>query len=204
MRRREIVAGIASAGVLGGAGAVLWRGRPFSGGGAENGTETTDSIDGSDDGPIEVETLDAPGSEAGTLAVPGDGVTLLMFFSPVCQRCQSLLPNFAEAQERLEADHGDAVTVASVTEQQSPEQLREWWDDHDGDWTLAYDPDRDLATRYDVVSHPELLVIDADGAVRWHEDGVLEAEPIVDEVERVLEADESASEDADADSSENG
>lgn len=174
MNRRELLAGVASVGVLGGSAAVLWRGLSFGEGADSPSESATDSAENDSDGdttdssgPFELETLEAPGSEAETLTVPNDGLTLAMFFSPVCSRCQSLMPNMADAQTRLSDQYGDELTVVSVTGQQSPEQLREWWVDHDGDWTLAYDDGRVLTDRYDVVTHPVLMVIDSTGAVQW-------------------------------------
>ncbi|SDQ35770.1 TlpA family protein disulfide reductase [Natronobacterium texcoconense] len=184
MNRRELVAGVASLGVLGGGLVALQRGVPFQDGDSA-GAENTDEEEGDDDGPIEIETIEARGSEAGTLDVPNDGITFVTFFSPVCHRCRSLMPNLVEAQERL-ADE-DGLTRVSVTTQQSPEQLRDWWEEHDGHWTLAHDDDRTLSDEYEVVSHPVLLAIDPDGIVRWEDEGVLEADRIVRRVESVLE-----------------
>ncbi|OVE84802.1 TlpA family protein disulfide reductase [Natronolimnobius baerhuensis] len=205
MNRRELLAGVASVGVLGGSAAVLWRGLSFGEGADSPSESATDSAENDSDGdttdssgPFELETLEAPGSEAETLTVPNDGLTLAMFFSPVCSRCQSLMPNMADAQTRLSDQYGDELTVVSVTGQQSPEQLREWWVDHDGDWTLAYDDGRVLTDRYDVVTHPVLMVIDSTGAVQWESEGVLEADRIVSSVERLLEDDSAADADEDA------
>lgn len=196
VNRREVVAGVASVGVLGSGGAVLWRGVPFGGergsdasqNGTGNGTEDDDNGGGASTDGIEVEVLEAPDDETGTLAIPTDGVTLAVFFSPVCSRCRALAPNLADAQARLTDDYGDSLTVVSVTAQQSPDQLRDWWADHGGDWTLAYDSDRTLTEHYDVARHPVLLAIDDTGAVRWDHEGILEADRIVREVEGVLEA----------------
>ena len=204
MNRREVVAGAASVGVLGSGAAVLWRGLPFgdgAGAGSESGTsgeQAADDGDGDGDAddtdgsePVEIDVLESSTVDAETLPVPDDDVTLAMFFSPVCSRCRALMPNLADARERLVADHGDRLTVVSVTGQQEPDQLRDWWADNDGTWTLAYDSGRELTQRYDVVTHPVLLAIDETGAVRWESEGVLETERIVSEVERVLEGDSS-------------
>ncbi|NGM69918.1 redoxin domain-containing protein [Natronolimnobius sp. AArcel1] len=199
MNRREALAGVASVGVLGGSAVVLWRGLPFgeerdipSESATDSAGDDSDGDTSDSSGPLELETLEAPGSESGTLTVPNDGLTLAMFFSPVCSRCRSLMPNMADAQERLSDQYGDELTVVSVTGQQSPDQLQEWWVDHDGDWTLAYDDGRDLTNRYDVVTHPVLIAIDDTGAIQWEAEGVLEADRIVSSVERVLESDSDA------------
>ncbi|WP_049920104.1 TlpA family protein disulfide reductase [Halobiforma nitratireducens] len=197
MNRRELVAGLASVGVLGG-GAVAWRVRSTVLG--NDGSDRSDSDEHNDDdgegddegddasdGAVTLETIDAPGSDAGAVTIPTDGVSLVVFFSAVCHRCRSLMPNLVEAQAQLADDHGDAVTVVSVASHQTEEQLRDWWAEHDGDWTLAYDGDGTLGREYGVTRHPVLLAIDADGDVRWRDEGELETERIVDRVESVLE-----------------
>lgn len=217
MNRREILAGAASVGVLGGGAAVLRRGLPFgdrggpgseseSGSGATGERAETDSGDADDASePIELEVVESSDVDAATLPVPNDELTLVMFFSPVCSRCRALMPNLANARERLVADHGDRLTVVSVTAHQEPDQLRDWWADNDGTWTLAYDSDRDLTERYDAVTHPILMAIDETGAVRWENEGILEPERIVREVEGVLEAvDGDAAADSGADADDDG
>lgn len=193
MKRREVVAGLASAGILGGGGAVLWRGLPFGNGRGSarrsadgGGGETADSVD-----PLAIDVLederstdDAPDA----LAVPNDGVTLAMIFSPVCSRCRALMPELATAREQLRDEYGDALTVLSVTSQQTPDRLRDWWAENDGQWLLGYDPDRKLGERYDVVGHPTLLAIDDTGTLQWDNRGRLAVEQIVENVAPVLEA----------------
>ncbi|THE63078.1 TlpA family protein disulfide reductase [Salinadaptatus halalkaliphilus] len=190
MNRRELVAGLASVGILGGSAAILRRGFPV--GSDDTGTppEQTTSDDPTDDSaPLELRTLEVPGSDAGTIEIPNDGLTIAVAFSPVCQRCQASMPELAAARERLTDAYGDAITVVSITNQQTEDQLRSWWVEHDGDWTLAFDPDRSFVTAYDIARHPVVLAIDADGTVRWEDDGVLEADRIVSEVSHVLEND---------------
>ncbi|AEH38290.1 TlpA family protein disulfide reductase [Halopiger xanaduensis] len=187
MKRREVVAGIASVGVLGTGVAVLQRGLPFGDGGPAQET----AGDGDDGGiePIEVDVLeDARGDAPDALSVPNDGVTLAMIFSPVCSRCRALMPELEAAREELRADYGDALTVLSVTAEQTPDRLRDWWAENDGEWVLGYDPDRRLGERYDVVGHPMLLAIDDAGELHWDNRGRLEAGQIVEQVAPVLEA----------------
>ncbi|MFP8953167.1 TlpA family protein disulfide reductase [Natrialbaceae archaeon A-arb3/5] len=184
MRRREIVAGVTSIGILGGAGIAFRRGLPSIG---DDRADAAEDDDGGSTDRLALETIDARGSEAGTLPVPTDGVTLIMFFAPSCGQCQQLMPRLADAQARLDDEYGDAVTVVSVAPQQSEDELREWWIDHEGDWTLGFDPAGTLAGTYRVIGYPVLIAIDSDGEKRWEDDGVMEAEWIVRNVEHVLE-----------------
>ncbi|QFU83431.1 TlpA family protein disulfide reductase [Natronorubrum aibiense] len=184
MNRRELIAGIGSVGVLGGAGTVLVRGLPSF----DNGESETD--DGEDDrNPLEVETIDAEGSEAGTFAVPTDGVTTIMFFTTGCGNCQAQMPRLADAREELVDKHGDRVQFLSATYQTPdtlPEaDLREWWTTHSGNWNVGYDSG--LAGSYGVVGFPVTIVVDTDGEKHWEETGVQSTDKIVGAVESVLE-----------------
>ncbi|ELY88730.1 alkyl hydroperoxide reductase/ thiol specific antioxidant/ Mal allergen [Natrialba hulunbeirensis JCM 10989] len=208
MRRRDLIAGVGSLGILAGAGGVLWRGLPV---GDEppaadaNGDEDTDDDSG---GPIVLETIDATGSEEGTIEVPNDGVTVAMFFAPSCGTCQSLMPNLREASDQLNEEYGDDVTVVSITSNRSEDELREWWDEHDGNWYLGHDPGRSLGVSYRVVGYPVVIVVDENGEKHWHENGVLDARriyygaaPVLDEYrERTQAADDA--DDAEAEPSE--
>lgn len=193
MKRREAIAGVASVGVLGGSAAVLRNGLPF-GNDEPTQASTAEQDGGGDDGgidPIEVDVLEderGDAAAADALSVPNDGVTLAMIFSPVCSRCRALLPELATAREELHTDYGDALTVLSATSQGTPDQLRDWWAENDGQWVLGYDPDRRLGERYDVVGHPTLLAIDDAGRLQWDNRGQLEAARIVERVAPVLEA----------------
>ncbi|ELY43356.1 TlpA family protein disulfide reductase [Natronorubrum sulfidifaciens] len=184
MNRRELIAGIASVGVLGGAGAVLTGGLPSFG---DGGPET--EHDESDRNPLEVETIDAEGSEDGTFTVPTDGVTTIMFFTTGCGNCQAQMPRLADAREELVDDHGDRVQFLSAT-YQTPEtlpeaDLHEWWTTHSGNWHVGYDSG--LASTYSVVGFPVTIVVDTDGEKHWEETGVQSADRIVGAVESVLE-----------------
>lgn len=182
MNRRELIAGLGSAGALAGAGTLLRVGPPsFGTGGPEmNG----------DGESLEVETIDARGSEAGTVRVPTDAVALVTFFVTGCGNCQAQIPELAAARDRLRERRGDTVRFLSATYQRSetlsPAALRDWWAAHDGDWAVGYDSG--LASAYGVVGYPTTIVVDPNGEKRWHETAVLDRETIVRDVNGELEA----------------
>lgn len=186
MRRRDLLAGLGSLGVLGSGGALLWRG-PLAIG--NEGPPESDGADDEDDGPTEIETIDARGSEAGSITVPSDDVMVVMFFVTGCGNCQAQMPRLAEARARVRETHGDAVTFLSVTYQSfdrmPADELGEWWRTYDGDWYVGYDAG--LAQTYGVVGYPVTMVVDPDGEQRWVENGIVPADSIVDATESVLE-----------------
>ncbi|WIV67072.1 TlpA family protein disulfide reductase [Natrialbaceae archaeon AArc-T1-2] len=184
MRRRDLIAGVGSLAVLAGGGVVATQGLPSAGDGGDD----ADRGDYSDD-PIEIETVDAPGSEAGTMAVPQPGqVMVLDFFMTTCGVCQDMMPVLAEARAALDDDND--VRFLSVTHERSIEnaELAEWWADYDGDWSVGRDESVDLFERYGVTGVPETVVIDGAGDVHWNNTGRKTVEELVDAVDGTVAA----------------
>lgn len=153
MNRREAIAGVASLGVVGVGGAVAFRSRLFDGG---------ERID-----PVGIETIDAPGSEAGTALIPdADRPTVVEFFATWCTVCARMMPDIAA----VEADLGDDVWFVSVTNEPightvSREDVRAWWREHGGEWTVGYDTDLDLTRALDLSDTPTTILLDPNGRV---------------------------------------
>ncbi|RZV08747.1 thiol-disulfide isomerase/thioredoxin [Natrinema hispanicum] len=186
MRRREIVAGLGSIGALASAGGLLL------GDGLSSQADTADADDGGDDGgPLTVETIDARGSDAGTLSVPNGDLMVVELFVTGCGNCQAQMPNLAEAHAQLVADYGDELTFLGATYQspegKPPAELRDWWRGHGGNWPIGYDPTGDIAAQYGIVGYPVTVVIDGNGEKRWEKLGITSPDVIVDRVESILE-----------------
>ncbi|WIV67071.1 peroxiredoxin family protein [Natrialbaceae archaeon AArc-T1-2] len=173
MRRRELIAGLGSVAVLAGVGAV-----------------TTDAFNGDDepetydDDPITVETIDAPGSEAGTMAVPQPGqVMVLEFFLTSCSHCERQLPTLREARAELEDDVQFLAVSNDPGGTVEEDTLVEWWDEHGGEWPVGHDPDLELGERYDAISVPVTVVLDERGTPHLTEAGDKSVDEIVDAVQ---------------------
>jgi thiol-disulfide isomerase/thioredoxin len=179
MRRRDVLAGAASVGTLAGAGAVAVYGLPSSGFG-DDGEEPAHD-------PVEVETVDATGSDAGTQRIPADGeVTFVDLFATTCTICMDQMPALGEAYDRV----GDDVTFVSITNegegQASDGKISDWWDEFDGRWQVGRDASSDLIIHYGTAT-PIAVLFDADGNVRWEESGRKTSDEIVSQIEDVLE-----------------
>ena len=194
MDRRHLLAGIASVGTLGVAGAVASGGLPAPIGGSSTTTDpgqspSTDSDERS--GPVEPVTLDtipAPGSRDGAVTIPAvDRPTFVYFSGTWCPPCIEQMPALGEANDRV----GDRVTFVSVTTEAvgrsvTEAEVAEWWREHDGDWLVAADPTVALFSRLGASSFPTAVVLDASGRIRWSEAGVHSAETLVGQIEAAL------------------
>ncbi|MDF9745941.1 TlpA family protein disulfide reductase [Natrinema salsiterrestre] len=184
MRRRDVLAGIGSVGVIGGAGALAIRGPPSFDDGTEETEPTAD--------PLVIETVDAPGSEARDVRIPAsDRATFLDFFGTWCGPCKEQMPALVEANDRI----GDEVRFISVTNEAvgrsvTREELADWWRKYDGNWLLGIDPTAELSAEYSIGGVPYAVAIDSSGRVQWSEAGRKSADELVAGIERALETGE--------------
>lgn len=174
MQRREVIAGLGGLAVLGGgAGIALKIGNRGS----------DEAVD-----PVELETLDAPGSTAGVATVPERGrVTVLELFATWCTVCQSMMPEMAAAHDAV----GEEVQFLSVTNEPvgdtvTVDDVAEWWADHEGSWTVAVDRDLELTQRLDASGVPYTFVFDEDNRIAWQHHGRSEASEIESAVREQL------------------
>ncbi len=162
MNRREFVAAAASVGVLGAGAAVATERVNFD---DPSGTATVE--------PIELETLDASGSDAGVTTVPDPGgVTLLSFFATWCRICADSMPALGQVYD----EYGDDVRFLSISNEAiggtvSRDDVVDWWERYDGRWTVGIDADLELTAEFDVATVPTTLILDADNDVAWRSTG---------------------------------
>ncbi|WP_424015775.1 TlpA family protein disulfide reductase [Halorubrum xinjiangense] len=201
MRRRDLLAGLASVGVLGGAGAVATGGVPNSLGGSvpdeesdelgENGSDSSDTDSGRPEPiePVTIDTIEAPGSRDGEVTIPApDRPTFVDFFGTWCPPCAEQMPALVEAHDRI----GDEVLFVSVTTEPvgdavSEETVVDWWTEHDGDWLVAADVTAELASRFPIGKYPSARAMDASGRVQWATSGTHTTEEFVEGIERALD-----------------
>lgn len=162
MNRREFVAAGASLGILGGGAAV-----------ATGYLDLGESAREAETEPVDIETLDAPGSDAGTIAVPKEGrVTLVAFFATWCRICRRSMPALGTIYD----ERGDDVQFLSVTNEAvggtvTREDIVEWWARYDGRWPVAIDSDLELTARLDASSVPTTFVLNVDNEIAWSATG---------------------------------
>ena len=193
MRRRDLLAGLASVSVLGGAGAVATGNAPAALGGDAPGSDgpgSDETATGASEpvDPVTLDTVDAPGSRDGEVTLPApDRPTFVDFFGTWCPPCAEQMPDLAEAYDRV----GDDVLFVSVTTEDvggavSEEAVADWWREHDGDWLVAADVSAELAARLNVGGYPSARAMDASGRVRWATSGTHTTEEFVGGIEGAL------------------
>ncbi|MEF8757898.1 MAG: TlpA disulfide reductase family protein [Halobacteriales archaeon] len=167
MRRRDVIAGLAGLATVGGGLSLLAAG---SGG---RGVE-----------PAELETVEAPGSPAGTVSVPARGrVSLVTFFATWCHVCEAEMTALASVAERRdESVQQVSVTNEPVGHSVTRTAVRDWWREHGGSWPVALDADLALTEAMEVSGVPTLVVLDADNVVTWRHTGRAAAATLLDEL----------------------
>lgn len=138
--------------------------------------------------PMQVETMDARGSTAGTVRLPADdGVTVVDLFGTWCTPCTKQLPELA----RLHEEFGGRVSFVSVTNERiggtlSRADIRQWWHDNSGAWTVGLDPESDVMAALGASGLPYLAVLGPDGSIEWSDSGVVSAETLRPRIETAL------------------
>jgi thiol-disulfide isomerase/thioredoxin len=170
MKRRQVVAGAGGLVLTGGAAWLAFGRGPTS------------------DFAVTVDTLDAPGSEAGTQRLPVPGtVTLLDLFATWCLPCKAQMRSLRPVHD----EYGDEVAFVSVTNEQfggglTRDDVADWWREHDGNWTLGHDPASVVHQQVNWTGLPYLVLTDAAGQVVWSHAGVASEARLREEIDAAL------------------
>lgn len=142
---------------------------------------------GGDDVAVTVDTLDARGSEAGRQRVPvPDTPTIVDLFATWCAPCADQMESLAP----VHAAFGDRAAFVSVTNERlggglTEDDVRDWWVEHDGNWTVGHDPESDLMAALGADTLPFLAVADETGEVVWTHRGVASESTLREQVAAV-------------------
>jgi thiol-disulfide isomerase/thioredoxin len=170
MNRRQVVAGAGGLALTGGAAWLAF------------GRESTSDF------AVTVDTLNAPGSEAGTQRLPVPGtVTLLDLFATWCAPCKAQMRSLRPVHDA----YADDVAFVSVTNEQfggglTRADVAGWWEQHDGNWTLGHDPASVVHQQVSASGLPYLVLTDAQGQIVWSHAGVASETRLREEIDSAL------------------
>lgn len=160
MNRRGYLAALASAGVVGTGLAIhRWNSDPVG----------VDSVT--------IETLDAPGSDAGTIQIPLlDQPTVVDCFATWCSTCRAMMPRLGQVHEQYDDVEFVSVSVEPIGLSVHRHDIVEWWKQHDGRWTVGIDQNLEFTGSFDITTVPTTLVFDDTQRVVARETGMKSVE----------------------------
>lgn len=170
MNRRQLLTALGGVTLTGGAGYVAFNGLGTGG------------------NTIAVDTIDAQGSEAGQQQVPVPGQpTLVDLFATWCVPCIAQMRTLIPAHDAF----GNQVAFISVTNEQvgdslTMDDIRSWWVEHNGQWTVGHDPESRLMSELGAGGLPFLALADASGEIVWTHRGVASEGQLRSEIEAVV------------------
>ena len=174
MRRRDLLAGLGGAAVVGAGGFVALSGS-----------------DGRTVDPVDVDLFDTPESQGGVLGVPIAGhTTVIDLFSTTCPPCKPAIDRLITAKP--EAD--DVQFVSVTTEYLDGEQpgsdgnktradVIDWWATHGGPWPVGHDKSGLLFNRLQATAIPKTVVVDPGGTIVWSHSGVPDPDRVGDAID---------------------
>jgi len=161
MRRRELLAGVGGAAVVGAGGYLAL-------------TAGEERID-----PTVIDLFDTSTTAGAELRVPVNGeVTVVDLFATWCQPCKPAL----DALRTVQAETTDVAFVSVTNEVLGGELSRDdvlaWWDAYGGAWPVGHDPEGSLLASLGASTLPYTAVVDPSGRVVWAETGVPDPERV--------------------------
>lgn len=123
-----------------------------------------------------IQTLDVGGSPGTAVPIVSEGdITLLDFWATWCAPCKPQMAELGEIRERFPEIH-----MLSITNESDRDAVASYWEEYDGTWAVAMDPDVRTNERFDVTRIPTKLILDADGEETWRHTGLAAADTIAD------------------------
>lgn len=123
-----------------------------------------------------IQTLDVAGSPGGSVPIVSEGdVTLLDFWATWCAPCKPQMAELGEIRDRFPEVH-----MLSITNESDRDAVASYWEEYDGTWAVAMDPEVRTNERFDVTRIPTKLIFAPDGEEVWRHTGLAAADSIAD------------------------
>ncbi|WP_254767911.1 TlpA family protein disulfide reductase [Salinilacihabitans rarus] len=189
MRRRDLLVGVGGLTAVVGVAALATRGPPGAGDGADADEDGENEDDRRTGPPFEVRTIDAPGSESGTVSLPEPGRFRLVNFARTrCPTSRATLSALAGARAAVDDADAAFLTITDPTRDpaDSDERFAEWWTETDGGWPLGVDDGGVVNDHYGVGGFPTTMLLDGEGTIRWRRSGRLADHVVVEAIEAAV------------------
>lgn len=133
-------------------------------------------------GPLTLDTLAVGSLEGGPMTVhpPGKPV-LLDFYATWCAPCKPQMSDLREIRTRYDPDQ---LHMFSITWERDEEAVRFFWEEYQGTWPTAMDPDVLTGEHYNVQNLPTIIVFSPTGEEVWRHVGLAGLDAIDDAVQR--------------------
>ena len=142
------------------------------GGGSTEPTVTSEGSGGGDG--LRLETLAVAGSPGGEFSIDPTGTPVLVdFFATWCAPCKPQMAELRAVRERFPDLH-----MLSLTRETDTEGIASFWQNYEGTWAVAPDPDLAAFRDYGVTGVPVLVVLAPDGTEVWRHRGLAAADSI--------------------------
>lgn len=105
------------------------------------------------------------------------------FWASWCNPCRAEFPLLADA--RAEHD-GDALEIVGVTYRDIESDSRQFADEQDADWPLAFDDDQRVSRAYGIAQIPQTIFVRRDGTISARVFGELTKADLARELRRIL------------------
>ena len=128
--------------------------------------------------------VEAPGSTSGQLTInPPDSVSLVEFFATWCGPCKDQMSHLRTLRSKFSRDR---VSFISVTPENKPDAIREFWKEYDGTWRVGIDANSTIIEQFGVRAVPTSIVLLPDGTeIAWR--GSRGSGQLESDIERALE-----------------
>ncbi|MFW5924283.1 MAG: TlpA family protein disulfide reductase [Halanaeroarchaeum sp.] len=112
-------------------------------------------------GRLTVKGVETPGSTSGQLTInPPNTVSLVEFFATWCAPCKDQMSTLREVRSEFSRE---TVSFISITQENEPEAIREFWREYDGTWRVGIDPTAEVIQEFGVRGYPTAVVLLPDG-----------------------------------------